>query len=522
MVSAYPMTLSRIAGCTVPLFSLRTRKSWGIGQITDLFPFAQWLRTGGMRLLQILPPHELAAGETSPYGARTAFGLDPIYIDLEAVPDLDAAAIDEVLGADGKRELERLRATSTVDYAAVRALKFRVLRRAFDHFYEHEWLRRTARAKELDAFIAREAAWENDLALYVALREAHEERGWDTWPDPERRRDRAALARLAEAHAPRVLEHQYAQWVAHEQWQKAREGLQSIGVELMGDLPFVVGHESADVWSHANQFQRGASLGAPPDGFTPDGQDWGLPPYDWAAMDADNLAWIRARARHAGKLYDRFRLDHVVGCFRQFVIQDKVGAFDPSEEKAQHRRGDGVLSAMAEAARPAKIVAEDLGVIPDFVRQTLTRLGIPGYKVIPWERDFVKNVYNTPDSFPEISVAAWSTHDTAPITSWWKELQDWERIDLAKMIGIAPNAGDDERWTAIMRSLLEARSEITLVLVQEILGEGRRINTPGTVGPENWTYRLPKPIEDLVAQPALAQRMEALRAMAVHAKRVAG
>src|SRR5579885_277235 len=112
---------ARIAGVTIPLFSIRTRNDWGIGQITDLPACAAWIRRAGHSLLQILPTYELAAGETSPYGARTAFGLDPIYITLEAVEDLDAAAIDEALGAQGRAERERLRALPHVDYEAVRA-----------------------------------------------------------------------------------------------------------------------------------------------------------------------------------------------------------------------------------------------------------------------------------------------------------------------------------------------------------------------------------------------------------------
>lgn len=519
----FAMTSTRIAGCTVPLFSLRTRRSWGIGQISDLVPFAAWLVTGGMRLVQILPPHELAAGETSPYGARTAFGLDPLYIDVEAIADLDAAEIDDVLGAPGRQELARLRASDAVDYEAVRELKTRALRRAFDRFFEREWQRDTPRARELRAFVEREAAWEDDLALYVALREAHGGQGWSHWPEPERSREPGALARSTEAHAPRILEHKYSQWIAHVQWEKAREELRALGVELMGDLPFVVGHESADVWAHADQFQRDASLGAPPDGFSPDGQDWGLPPFDWAAMDADDLGWIRARTRHAARLYDRFRLDHVVGLFRMFVIRGAERAFDPSEEEAQPARGDRVLTAMVGSARPAKIVAEDLGVIPDFVRETLGRLKIPGYKVIPWERDYVRHVYNAPDTFPEVSIASWSTHDTAPIGAWWKELQPWEREGLSELVGLGRGpVTEDALWTALMKSLLNARSEMTLVLAQEIWGEGRRINTPGTVGPANWTYRLPKPIEELAEEPAVKARMAKLRAMAVDAGRFAG
>jgi 4-alpha-glucanotransferase len=310
---------ARIAGAVLPLFSLRTRDDWGIGQITDLPVGAAWLRREGHRLLQILPPHELSVGETSPYGALTAFGLDPIYAGMEAIADLDERSISATLGDDGTRELARLLGERRVDYRAVRALKQRVLLVAFARFYEREWLRDTPRARSLAAFIATERAWLDDLALYSVLREDHASYGWESWPEDERERTLGAIEAMRPRASNRLLEVAYQQWTLLDQWSRAREEMRALGVELMGDLPFVVCAESADVWSRASQFQRHLSLGAPPDAYSADGQDWGLPPYNWLAMEGDDLAWVRARTRHAARLYDRFRLDHVVGFFRQWV-----------------------------------------------------------------------------------------------------------------------------------------------------------------------------------------------------------
>jgi 4-alpha-glucanotransferase len=236
---------SRTAGVVIPLFSIRTRDDWGVGQIGDLPKCAAWVRRAGHRLLQILPPYELAAGETSPYGARTAFGLDPIYISVESIPDLDRGAIDEALGAEGRRDLERLRSEPRVEYAAVRALKMRVLRHGFERFLASEWKRGTARAGELAKWIDRERAWAEDLALYVALRESHGAWGWEKWPGEERHRVPHVMSRAQAALATPILEHHYLQWVAHTQWSRAREETSALGVQLMGDLPFVVCGESA-------------------------------------------------------------------------------------------------------------------------------------------------------------------------------------------------------------------------------------------------------------------------------------
>lgn len=499
----------RLAGVTLPLFSIRSLRDWGIGQITDLPAAARWLRTGGFGVVQILPPYELAGGETSPYGARTAFGIDPIFIGLEAVPELDEAAIAEALGAEGLAERERLRAVREADHGRVRALKDRALDAAFARFVAREWRADTDRAQALRAFIAREASWEDDLALYVAMRAEKNEHGWETWPAPERNRDRAALddarARLSE----RVLRHQFAQWIAHEQWAKAKHEIEQLGTLLMGDLPFVVCTESADVWAHQELFQVGKSLGAPPDEFDPEfGQDWGLPPYDWKALARTDYGWIRARTRHAARLYHAFRLDHVIGCFRQYVrLPKELGVFDPLAEKDAEANGRRVLTAVVEAARPATVIGEDLGVIPQWARKALTDVGLPGYKVLPWEKDDATKLPRDPKKFPELSLATWSTHDTAPIAAWWKEFTQDEKAAFAKAAGFAVDAPDAARTAALMRYLYSATSELVLVQAAEIFGEEDRINTPGTVGAHNWTYRLARPLEALEADPDVRHTM---------------
>jgi 4-alpha-glucanotransferase len=512
------MSASRLSGATLPLFSLRTRADWGIGQITDLPACAAWLLRAGQRLVQVLPTHELSEGETSPYGALSAFALDPVYITVEKIPELDPAAIATALGDDGRAELERVRKSERVDYAAVRALKKKAFTAAFTRFRERELAKGTARSKQLFAFVESESAWLRDHALYVALRNGHDLHGWTTWPAAERDRSPEILAF---AKAPkddgglgtRVLEQMYLQWIAHEQWHAARDEMKRLGVLLMGDMPFIVGSESADVWAHKEQFRTDVSLGAPPDDFSADGQAWGLPGYDWQTMDADGLAWLRARAAHEAELFDRFRIDHLVGFFRQWLSKEgEKGRFVPAEEPDQLARGEKVLTAILEAAGEGTVIAEDLGVIPPFVRETMARLGLPGYKVLPWERN-AEFVPHDPKGYPELSVATWSTHDTLPITQWWNELEPWERERLAKLDEIPLDLPEAERELRLLALLFGARSNLTLVLVNELLGDKSRINLPGTVGPHNWTWRLPRPIEDLAADAGIAARFEQIRGL---------
>jgi 4-alpha-glucanotransferase len=521
--------MSRSAGVVLPLFSIRTRRDWGIGQVTDLPDCARWMARSGHTLLQVLPPHELSRGETSPYSALTAFALDPIFAGIEAVADLDEASIDAALGPEGRATLERLRTRARVDYESVRDLKTRALGAAFARFVEREWTRGTERAATLKRFVRDEAWWLSDFALYTVLRASHQCWGWSTWPAQERDRDPARIGALSHDLEHRLLEVAYVQWTMLEQWAAAREAMREAGVELMGDLPFVVCEESADVWARPGEFQLAMSLGAPPDDFSADGQEWGLPPYDWTAMDATGLAWLRSRIRHASRLYDRFRLDHVVGYFRQWVRPKHAGGgrFDPGDEAAQLARGRTVLSAMVEevpaarsAAAPPRIIAEDLGVVPRFVRETMRELGLPGYRVLPWERDGA--IFRDPGAFPATSVASWSTHDTAPITAWWDDFSETDRKVLGERASVPEGASDAERSLALLGDLYGSSSDLALVLAQELLGERGRLNTPATVNDGNWTWRLPRPVEDLAADPAVAARMAAVRARIESSGRLPG
>ena len=175
-------------------------------------------------------------------------------------------------------------------------------------------------------------------------------------------------------------------------------------------------------------------------------------------------------------------------------------------------RSSGAPRCSGRSSRPPATRGEDLGVIPPFARATLTRLGLPGYRVLPWERDEHHRLRH-PHEFPPGSVATWSTHDTAPITSWWNEMQPYEREDFARLLALPDGAGEESRVLHLLEALYGATSDLALVLAQELLLEGARINTPGTVGDHNWTYRLPVPLEILADDGALRSRLERVRRM---------
>lgn len=513
----------RIAGVLIPLFSLRTARSYGIGEIPDLVDFARLCRDHGHRLVQVLPIGELSDGETSPYSASSSFAIDPMYIGIDAVEDVVREDLGALLGADGEGTLARLRAAPSVDYGTVRPLKRRILRAAFERFLANEWAHDTARATAMRTFAERHAAWLSDYALYRALKNRFGGTWWQAWPDGVKQRVPHVLARHAKELETAVLEQVYLQWLANEQWAAMRREVNGMGVQLMGDLPFVVGVDSADVWSRTRDFFVDADLGAPPDAFSPEGQRWGLPPYDLDEMDKSDLAWLRQRAGEMGRLYDAFRVDHLVGYYRMWVTpRGAPPRFIPGEHAQQVARGDTMVAALiaGAAAAGARVVAEDLGVIPDFVRASLARHELPGYRVLFWERDF--DTFRDPAGWPAVSLATSGTHDTDPLATWWEALGFDERrhalSDIPSLRAVASRRDVDkfgpEVHEAILDALYGSGSDLLLLPIQDLLGTRERVNTPATVGAANWSYRLHATIEELRRDEGVMRRLAVARELA--------
>ncbi|MGE3521011.1 MAG: 4-alpha-glucanotransferase, partial [Vicinamibacterales bacterium] len=309
--------ISRRSGLLIPLFSAPSTVSWGIGDIGDIEPMCAWLASAGQRILQLLPLNEMASGNQSPYSAMSAMAIDPIYISLGRVEEFAARGGEASLDDADRRALAEVRAAPHIQYDVTREIKHRALCAAFDRF-EHAPPADPARAAAFVAYTKAESWWLDDYALFRAIHDRESGRSWTEWPEPLRRRDAGALADARRTLARDVRFYQYLQWLAGEQWQRARAAARSVGVELFGDLPFMVDTHSADVWAHQTQFELDRSVGVPPDAFSATGQDWGMPPYNWSALGADDFEWLRRRARRSAALYDGYRVDHLVGFYRTY------------------------------------------------------------------------------------------------------------------------------------------------------------------------------------------------------------
>ena len=508
------MTHRRRSGVLVPLFSLRSSSSWGIGEFRDLVPFAGWLADAGQAFVQILPIHELPPGERSPYSAMTAMALDPEYIAVPEVMDFQALGGELAFGPADRARLDEILRLPDLPYRKVRAFKDRCLRLAFERFQQQEVAKRAQRAAQFERFARAEAAWLDDYALFRALHARHAERAWWDWPAPLAQRDPAALEDADGALEAEIAYRKYLQWIAADQWAQAREA--AWPTQVFGDLPFMVSGDSPDVWSRQDEFHFDATVGVPPDEFSETGQDWGLPPWRWDVMQAHGFDWMRVRARRSAALFDGFRIDHLVGLYRTYIRpmnREQPDYFAPADEPEQIALGETLVGLYQ--ATGAEVVAEDLGTVPDFVRESLVRLQVPGFKVMRWERDWHAEgqPYLDPATYAEISVATTGTHDVEPLAAWWASLPEAQQTALTELPTVGRHVESGLGVPdAVVRALLESGSYLVILPVQDVFGWTDRINTPATVSDANWAYRLPWPVDRWADQPEALQRAHQLRA----------
>lgn len=482
-------------GTLFPIFSMRSERDWGIGDIKTMELWFTNLKAINMNLLQVLPMNEMPSGVSCPYTALSAFAIDPMYISIEDLPELNDFPWlkDKIASYDFQNKLNNLRSAKKVQYSEVRFLKFTMMWKVFEAFKEVHINNNTSLWHEFQKYCEENSSWINDYAIFRHLKDTHNWASWTQWEPELRDRDQKALEAIYNKDWKQITYFKYMQWCISRQWTQAKSTAKKHGICILGDLPFMVNQESADVWSRRNEFDLTKEAGAPPDAFSADGQHWGLPAYNWPAQQGNNFEWWRKKVKNAANFYDFFRVDHMVGFFRTWVIPfDKSikANFDILDPAAQKKRGHDFLVAVSGASEMLP-VAEDLGVIPPYVGEVLSALDIPGYKIMRWEQK--KGKYIDPKDYYPITIATTSTHDMETMAEWWTtKANSKDRLAMWEMIA-GKNADIPSTYAKaknlLLKKLFGASSKLVVVPIQDLVSSEIRLNLPNSVGDHNWTYR---------------------------------
>jgi 4-alpha-glucanotransferase len=349
-----------------------------------------------------------------------------------------------------------------------------------------------------------------------------DQKSWEDWPEEFRAGRAESLERLRREEMKSVEFYAWLQWQLFEQFQAVKKDAAKKRVLLIGDLPFLVSRDSADVWAHQNYFKLGFSSGAPPDRYLESGQEWGMPPYDWDRIEAGGCDYLVEKLKYAENFYDLFRIDHFVGLFRVWTFsraaasdgRRKTGAFDPPEEDEWESHGRKIISVMTRKTKMLPC-AEDLGMIPRCSPRVLEEFAIPGMEIQRWTREWdTTGEFKKPGDYRKNSIASLSTHDMTPLTGWWEsEATPEDKEKFRRFLGF-----EKERFKKasppLVRKALEASNAASSIFCVQLLEDwlslsedlckfrpDRRINVPGVVNEKNWRLRLPLSLETMLKLP---------------------
>ena len=445
----------------------------------DAYRLVEWLHAAGQSLWQVLPINPVGPGD-SPYMGLSAFAGSPTLVALEPLVQrgwLRATSLSED-GFDPARS----------DFGRVAPWRVQRLREAAAGFEARATL---AERMALAGWCGSQADWLDDYALFMALRVANACQPWWTWPEPLRRRERAALQDAHRQHQAEIDFWRFVQWCFDTQFAALKAHARAHGVALVGDLPIFVAHDSVDCWTRPDLYwldeagQPTVVAGVPPDDLGPDGQRWGNPLYRWDRMAEDDYAWWTARVQRAMTHADVFRIDHFLG----FSAYWEIPAGSPTAKIGRWVPGPGraLFDALSRALGPLPIIAEDLGLITPAVRALRDGCGFPGMKILQFafggdgRHEFLPHNY-TPDV-----VVYTGTHDNDTARGWWDNAPAHERAMCATYL----HCGDDDVHLAMIRAASNSVARMAVFPLQDVLGlpSPHRMNLPGTLGGSNWAWR---------------------------------
>jgi 4-alpha-glucanotransferase len=526
---------SRAWGITCQLYALRSDRNWGMGDFEDLARLAELAAPTGADFIGINPLHALFfadPGRFSPYSPSTRRFLNPLYIAIE-----DASGL-----SNGDRQaLQTARDAELIDYHAVARLKRKALEAWFADFRAGG----LGRSADFEAFRHEHGARLESFALFEALSEAMVARGlscgWQGWPQELRTKESDAVRDFRDLNGERIQFHIWLQWVAHDQLAKAQARALAAGMRigLYLDLAVGVAADGADSWSEPETILRGARIGSPPDAFNAKGQDWQLAPMSPHALK-------EGRGRIFGDLIGdaigpagAIRIDHAMALKRLYLMADGLESGDGAYVQYPFEE---MLSALGDASsrRQAIIIGEDLGTVPENFRENMRNVGVPGYRVLFFERES-DGRFRLPQSYERDALACISTHDLPTLRGWWEghDLDDRLRLGLddagaaalhrekrrtdrelmiaalstsgllpasleAAARGAHPLPADltQELAVALTRFLAVTPCRLVAVQLEDLVAMKDRANLPATTHEHpNWRRKLPLPLDQLPQAP---------------------
>ncbi len=497
-------------GICVPLFSIHTQNSCGIGEFLDLIPMIDWCTLCGFQILQILPINDTGSC-SSPYNSISSISLNPLHLSISALPYKEEVSSSRKL----IQEMQRLSQLSQVNYEKVIPMK-----RAFFKAYF-----RVCKSKNLTNhpdfcdFCEREKYWLHPYALFCSIREHLNYLPINHWSTTYT--DLSYISQHEHTFAKDIEFYSYLQYLCFEQMKQVRKHADHKGCLIKGDIPILISKDSCDVWFYRKYFSSSESVGSPPDFYNAEGQNWNLPIYNMKTLRQDAYHWWKERLRYAENFYSLYRLDHVVGLFR-FWVWDELGRgrFEPQDPKDYLDQGTDILSHLLKASSMLPI-GEDLGTIPVDVKQALESLAVCGTRIPRWERDWEGNGAYIPfDQYNPLSVTSLSTHDSSTLALWWQEAPQEARL-FAQFLGMPYTPSlSFHNHKEILKLSHKTSSIFHINLINDYLALcpdlistyplQERINLPGTISKNNWVYRVKPSIEQLSAHSKLNSLLASL------------
>ncbi len=557
---------SRIWGLSLQLYALRSSRNWGVGDFGDLAELVEWSANDlGAGVIGLSPLHALKntrPSHISPYAPDSRLYLNVLYLDVERIPEYaECPKAQQMLADTGFRSrLEALKKSEIVDYDQVYAVKQTILEALFDTFQERHLTGDgsdpqpcTNRGRTFRQYVREEGDALEAFALFQVLTEEMHRRhplvrGWQDWPEPYRHPTAAAVAQFRATHAPRVRFYQYLQWVASEQLAGVAEQARSLGmpIGLYHDLALADDRSGSDAWMFQDVLALQADCGCPPDAFAPEGQNWGLPPVIPFRLRASGYRMFIELLRNNLKYGGALRLDHVMGLFRLFWIPHGLPASDGAYVRYPAEDLLGIV-ALESVRHQAVIVGEDLGTVPDWVRERLAASGVLSYRVFYFERTG-DGECKAPHAYSDQAVAVVTTHDLPTLTGFWaaEDIQVRGRLGLypddtarrlaweerrqvkegvlraLKAQGLLPDGLTEDLSTvpsmtpelchAIHLYLARTPCWMVLATLDDLLEELAQANLPGTVDSyPNWSRKLARSLEELRGDLRLKQLAAELR-----------